>query len=192
METRCLSSAVEDLQVPSQVANHRFSSQLLCLKGSASAGEAHSGQIPAVGTDFSVGGSSGCNPGKAAWVGIGEGLAVLRCPPPPQDPPVSGQAGALCRPDFRPPSCPPQGQWDRPSLPALSRYLYVNSRAWPEDCVISDPLQPPPIAEEIELRVLDLKTMKEAKRALRAHRAYTPSEEFNFIFLDVSRDFVAR
>ncbi|XP_007427124.1 F-box/WD repeat-containing protein 5 isoform X2 [Python bivittatus] len=71
------------------------------------------------------------------------------------------------------------------------RYLYVNSRAWPEDCIISDPLQPPPIAEEIELRVVDLKTMKEAKRALRAHRAYTPSEEFNFIFLDVSRDFVA-
>ncbi|KAG8141908.1 hypothetical protein E2320_006570 [Naja naja] len=71
------------------------------------------------------------------------------------------------------------------------RYLYVNSRAWPEGCVVSDPLQPPPIAEEIELRVLDLKTMKEAKRALRAHRAYTPSEEFNFIFLDVSRDFVA-
>ncbi|XP_039200892.1 F-box/WD repeat-containing protein 5 [Crotalus tigris] len=71
------------------------------------------------------------------------------------------------------------------------RYLYVNSRAWPEGCVISDPLQPPPIAEEIELRVLDLKTMKEAKRALRAHRAFTPSEEFNFIFLDVSRDFVA-
>lgn len=79
------------------------------------------------------------------------------------------------------------------SLPTcLSRYLYVNSRAWPEGCVVSDPLQPPPIAEEIELRVVDLKTMKEAKRALRAHRAYTPSEEFNFIFLDVSRDFVAR
>ncbi|XP_032089533.1 F-box/WD repeat-containing protein 5 isoform X1 [Thamnophis elegans] len=71
------------------------------------------------------------------------------------------------------------------------RYLYVNSRAWPEGCVVSDPLQPPPIAEEIELRVVDLKTMKEAKRALRAHRAYTPSEEFNFIFLDVSKDFVA-
>ncbi|XP_070614483.1 F-box/WD repeat-containing protein 5 [Erythrolamprus reginae] len=71
------------------------------------------------------------------------------------------------------------------------RYLYVNSRAWPEGCVVSDPLQPPPIAEEIELRVLDLKTMKEAKQALRAHRAFTPSEEFNFIFLDVSRDFVA-
>ncbi|XP_019331398.2 F-box/WD repeat-containing protein 5 [Alligator mississippiensis] len=71
------------------------------------------------------------------------------------------------------------------------RYLYVNSRAWPQDCVISDPMQPPPIAEEIDLHVFDLKTMKEVKRALRAHRAYTPNDECFFIFLDVSRDFVA-
>ncbi|KAI1232001.1 hypothetical protein IHE44_0007045 [Lamprotornis superbus] len=71
------------------------------------------------------------------------------------------------------------------------RYLYVNSRAWPRDCVISDPMQPPPIAEEINLHVFDLKTMKEVKRALRAHRAYTPNEECFFIFLDVSKDFVA-
>lgn len=78
-----------------------------------------------------------------------------------------------------------------PLLPS-PRYLYVNSRAWPRDCVISDPMQPPPIAEEIDLHVFDLKTMKEVKRALRAHRAYTPNEECFFIFLDVSRDFVAR
>ncbi|NWQ84455.1 FBXW5 protein, partial [Columbina picui] len=71
------------------------------------------------------------------------------------------------------------------------RYLYVNSRAWPRDCIISDPMQPPPIAEEIDLHVFDLKTMKEVKRPLRAHRAYTPNEECFFIFLDVSRDFVA-
>ncbi|XP_010135625.1 PREDICTED: F-box/WD repeat-containing protein 5, partial [Buceros rhinoceros silvestris] len=72
------------------------------------------------------------------------------------------------------------------------RSLYVHSRAWPRDCIISDPMQPPPIAEEIDLHVFDLKTMKEVKRALRAHRAYTPNEECFFIFLDVSRDFVAR
>ncbi|TFK00780.1 F-box/WD repeat-containing protein 5 [Platysternon megacephalum] len=71
------------------------------------------------------------------------------------------------------------------------RYLYVNSRSWPRDCVISDPMQPPPIAEEIDLHVFDLKTMKEVKRALRSHRAYTPNDECFFIFLDVSRDFVA-
>lgn len=74
----------------------------------------------------------------------------------------------------------------------LLRYLYVNSRAWPPGSVVADPMQPPPIAEEIDLLVFDLKTMREVKRALRAHRAYTPNDECFFIFLDVSRDFVAR
>ncbi|XP_049752588.1 F-box/WD repeat-containing protein 5 [Loxodonta africana] len=71
------------------------------------------------------------------------------------------------------------------------RYLYVNSRSWPSGAVVADPMQPPPIAEEIDLHVFDLKTMQEVKRALRAHRAYTPNDECFFIFLDVSRDFVA-
>ncbi|XP_075415889.1 F-box/WD repeat-containing protein 5 [Tenrec ecaudatus] len=71
------------------------------------------------------------------------------------------------------------------------RYLYVNSRSWPSDAVVADPMLPPPIAEEIDLHVFDLKTMSEVRRALRAHRAYTPNDECFFIFLDVSRDFVA-
>ncbi|XP_006007070.1 F-box/WD repeat-containing protein 5 [Latimeria chalumnae] len=71
------------------------------------------------------------------------------------------------------------------------RYLYVNSRAWPQGCVITDPLHPPPIAEEIDLHVFDLKTMQEVKRSLRAHKAFTPNDECFFIFLDVSREFVA-
>ncbi|XP_005881902.1 PREDICTED: F-box/WD repeat-containing protein 5, partial [Myotis brandtii] len=66
------------------------------------------------------------------------------------------------------------------------RYLYVNSRAWPRGSVVADPMQPPPIAEEIDLLVFDLKTMREVKRALRAHRAYTPNDECFFIFLDVN------
>uniref|UniRef100_A0A3Q3VVE8 F-box domain-containing protein n=1 Tax=Mola mola TaxID=94237 RepID=A0A3Q3VVE8_MOLML len=71
------------------------------------------------------------------------------------------------------------------------RYLYVNSRAWPAGCVISDPMCPPPIAEEIDLHVIDLKSLREERRSLRAHRAFTPNDECFFIFLDVSRDFVA-
>ncbi|MEE6504861.1 hypothetical protein FKM82_005362 [Ascaphus truei] len=71
------------------------------------------------------------------------------------------------------------------------RYLYVNSRAWPRDCTISDPMDPPPIAEEIELRVFDLKNLREVAAPLRAHRAYTPNNECFFIFLNVSKDFVA-
>lgn len=72
------------------------------------------------------------------------------------------------------------------------RYLYVNSRAWPAGCIISDPMCPPPIAEEIDLHVIDLKSLREERRSLRAHRAFTPNDECFFIFLDVSRDFVAR
>ncbi|XP_030211415.1 F-box/WD repeat-containing protein 5 [Gadus morhua] len=71
------------------------------------------------------------------------------------------------------------------------RYLYVNSRAWPAGCVISDPMCPPPIAEEIDLHVIDLKNLREEKMILRSHKAYTPNDECFFIFLDVSRDFVA-
>ncbi|XP_062268942.1 F-box/WD repeat-containing protein 5 [Platichthys flesus] len=71
------------------------------------------------------------------------------------------------------------------------RYLYVNSRAWPAGCVISDAMSPPPIAEEIDLHVIDLKNLREERRSLRAHRAFTPNDECFFIFLDVSRDFVA-
>uniref|UniRef100_H2VF01 F-box and WD repeat domain containing 5 n=1 Tax=Takifugu rubripes TaxID=31033 RepID=H2VF01_TAKRU len=71
------------------------------------------------------------------------------------------------------------------------RYLYVNSRAWPPGCKISDPMCPPPIAQEIDLHVIDLKSLREERRILRAHRAFTPNDECFFIFLDVSRDFVA-
>lgn len=77
-------------------------------------------------------------------------------------------------------------------LPSSFRYLYVNSRAWPKGCVISDPMSPPPIAEEIDMHVIDLKSLREERRSLRAHRAFTPNDECFFIFLDVSRDFVAR
>lgn len=77
-------------------------------------------------------------------------------------------------------------------LVLLTRYLYVNSRAWPAGCVISDPLYPPPIAEEIDLHVIDLKSLREERRCLHGHRAFTSNNECFFIFLDVSRDFVAR
>lgn len=68
----------------------------------------------------------------------------------------------------------------------------MNSRAWPPGCEISDPMCPPPIAQEIDLHVIDLKSLREERRILRAHRAFTPNDECFFIFLDVSRDFVAR
>jgi len=40
------------------------------------------------------------------------------------------------------------------------RYLYVNSRPWPENYKIEDPLNPPPIAQEIDIHVIDMSTLK--------------------------------
>jgi F-box and WD-40 domain protein 5 len=70
------------------------------------------------------------------------------------------------------------------------RFLYVNSRPWPQNCVIANPLDPPPISQEIDIHVIDLMTLKKVGTMLRAHKAYTPNTECFFIFLDVCDDFV--
>lgn len=72
------------------------------------------------------------------------------------------------------------------------RYLYVNTRPWPQGYVITNPLQPPPIAQEIDIHVIDLVTLKQIGTMLRAHKAYTPNNECFFIFLDVCNEYVAR
>ena len=53
-------------------------------------------------------------------------------------------------------------------------------------------MEPPPIAQEIDIHVIDLMTLKRVGNMLRAHKAYTPSTECFFIFLDVCDDYVAR
>lgn len=72
------------------------------------------------------------------------------------------------------------------------RYLYVNSRSWPQGYFITNPLDPPPIAQEIDIHVIDLVTLKPVGKMLRAHKAYTQDNDCFFIFLDVSDKYVAR
>ncbi|XP_054154211.1 F-box/WD repeat-containing protein 5-like [Oppia nitens] len=71
------------------------------------------------------------------------------------------------------------------------RYLYVNSRSWPVNANVDNPLEPPPIAQQIDIHVYDLRTFKKVGNMFRSHRAYTPNDECFFIFLDVSDQFVA-
>ncbi|RWS11666.1 F-box/WD repeat-containing protein 5-like protein [Dinothrombium tinctorium] len=71
------------------------------------------------------------------------------------------------------------------------RYLYVNSRSWPEGYVIENPLSPPPIAQQIDINVIDLKTLKKVGKMFKSHKAYTPNDECFFIFLDVNQQFIA-
>lgn len=77
------------------------------------------------------------------------------------------------------------------SLSPDHRYLYVNTRPWPKNYNIMNPLEPPPIAQEIDIHVIDLMTLKRVGNMLRAHKAYTPSTECFFIFLDVCDEYVA-
>ncbi|KAF4525229.1 hypothetical protein B566_EDAN014004 [Ephemera danica] len=71
------------------------------------------------------------------------------------------------------------------------RFLYVNSRPWPQNYEIRNPLDPPQIAQEIDIHVIDLVSLKEVGTMLRAHKAYTPNNECFFIFLDVCNEYVA-
>lgn len=71
------------------------------------------------------------------------------------------------------------------------RYLYVNSRSWPDGAIIENPLSPPPIAQQIDIHVIDLKTFKRVGNMFRSHKAYTPNDECFFIFLDVCDHWVA-
>ena len=70
--------------------------------------------------------------------------------------------------------------------------VFLNVRRWPEDTVIDDPFQPPMPSTELEIRVVDLNSGKLLDAPIyRGHRAHTSEKNCFFIFLDVSRDFVA-
>lgn len=72
-----------------------------------------------------------------------------------------------------------------------NRFLYANSRVWPENCEISDPFDQPPISKGIVIYKIDLETMQIVETSLRGHRGFTPNKKWFFIFLDVSQNFVA-
>ncbi|XP_076436408.1 F-box/WD repeat-containing protein 5-like [Babylonia areolata] len=71
------------------------------------------------------------------------------------------------------------------------RYLYVNSRQWPPNYFIESVLEPPPIAQEIDIHVIDLVTFQEVGKVMSSHKAFTPNNECFFLFLDVSAQYVA-
>lgn len=73
------------------------------------------------------------------------------------------------------------------------RYLFVNVRPWPDGSTISDPLQPLPIAQQVDLRVIDMEKLQIVQdKVYRGHKGFTPNDECFFIFMDSCDDFVAR
>jgi len=65
-----------------------------------------------------------------------------------------------------------------------SEKLYVNVRSWPENVVL-DKEEAPPIANDIEMRVIHLSDLRVEDRVMRGHVGYTDSKEAFYIYLDV-------
>jgi len=67
--------------------------------------------------------------------------------------------------------------------------LYVNVRSWPENCIPTMD-NSPAIANQIEMKIIDLETFTIKKQSLMGHVGFTPSEKAFYLYLDVSAYFV--
>ena len=71
------------------------------------------------------------------------------------------------------------------SLDRQSRHLFVNVRPWPEGAQ-PHPDYPPPIAREIETRVVELSSLTVSSLQYRGHKGFTDTTEAFYIYLDTS------
>ena len=69
------------------------------------------------------------------------------------------------------------------ALDRTGRYLYVNVRKWPEDWVPAADVCPP-IAEDIEMKVLDLTERRFLDVTYKGHKGFTNSLGAFYIYLD--------
>jgi len=76
------------------------------------------------------------------------------------------------------------------SLSPDARYLYVNVRRWPANSVLSL-FDSPAIANEIEMRVVDLETLTLLDIVYMGHKGFTDSQEAFYIYINVSEDMVS-
>lgn len=70
------------------------------------------------------------------------------------------------------------------------RYLYLNCRPWIGKVDRTDPWATPDLSPSIEVRVIDLCTLKDTGIRYQGHKGYSPSTMCCFVFLDVSLDYV--
>ncbi|XP_050403007.1 F-box/WD repeat-containing protein 5 [Patella vulgata] len=71
-----------------------------------------------------------------------------------------------------------------------SRYLVVNMRGWLEEPDGSDPYERPGLSKNMEVRLIDLLTLRVQPIVYTGHKAVTDSDSFCFCFGDANKDFV--
>ncbi|XP_033750037.1 F-box/WD repeat-containing protein 5-like [Pecten maximus] len=70
------------------------------------------------------------------------------------------------------------------------RYLFLNCRPWIGTVDRTDPWATPDLSPSIEVRVIDLCTLKDTKLRYTGHKGFSPCTMCCFVFLDVSEDYV--
>lgn len=68
----------------------------------------------------------------------------------------------------------------------------MNCRPWIGNVDRTDPWSTPDLSSSIEVRVIDLCTLKDTGIRYLGHKGYSPSTMCCFVFLDVSEDYVGR
>ncbi|KAL4227259.1 F-box/WD repeat-containing protein 5 [Mactra antiquata] len=71
------------------------------------------------------------------------------------------------------------------------RYLFINCRPWVGTIDRSDPWATPDLSSDIEIRIIDLHTLKDLGVRYKGHKGFSPPNMCCFVFLDVSHDYVA-
>ncbi len=78
-------------------------------------------------------------------------------------------------------------------LISFLRYLFANYRRWSKEVDTTDTVADiPDISDNIEVKVIDLMTMKLMDRSYKGHTAESPNESYYFVYLDVNSQWVAR
>lgn len=72
------------------------------------------------------------------------------------------------------------------------RFLYVQYGPWSPHYIISNPLEPPPIAQEIIIHVIDLTELKLLDQTFQSHKNYTENDGCYYVFMDVCDNYLAR
>lgn len=72
------------------------------------------------------------------------------------------------------------------------RFLFINCRPWVGEIDRTDPWATPELSGNIEVRIIDLLTLKDVGVQYTGHKGFSPSNMCCFVFLDVSKDYVAR
>ncbi|ESP05264.1 hypothetical protein LOTGIDRAFT_152090 [Lottia gigantea] len=71
-----------------------------------------------------------------------------------------------------------------------SRYLVVNMRRWIEEPDGSDPYERPELSKNMEIRLVDLFSLKVDQMVYTGHKAVSDTDSFCFCFGDANKDFV--